>query len=192
MSPSSPNSADLSNDQRERVLKRTTATLRELDEIRRGLELPVEHLPIVIETYNKEVASLVAETERAAFAQRTSRIPITMRSENRDYESTKIPRGKITAVVVRPQFVAFRPEDFAIHGDRSHWLVHDIKVGNSTQFNGKRGPAAGTEFGPGGICEHLRLETVQTAMDLALVVEYVGPEPDGEVFEATIVGTAVV
>jgi hypothetical protein len=28
-------------------------------------------------------------------------------------------------------------------------------------------------------------------MDLALVVEYVGPDPDGEVFEATIVGTAI-
>ena len=69
-------------------------------------------------------------------------------------------------------------------------MVHDIKVGNRSQFASKRGPAAGTEFGPGGICEHLRLKTCQTAMDLSIIVEYVGPEADGEVFEATLVGTA--
>ena len=115
-----------------------------------------------------------------------------MRSENRDYQPVKIPRGGAVAVVVRPQYGAFQPEDFAIHGDRSRWVVHDIKVGNRSQFKG-RGvpPAQGTEFGPGGICEHLRLETAYSAMDLAMVVEYIGPDPDGEVFEATVVGTAV-
>lgn len=33
-------------------------------------------------------------------------------------------------------------------------------------------------------------EEMQTAMDFKFVVEYVGPEVDGEVFEATVVGTA--
>lgn len=28
-------------------------------------------------------------------------------------------------------------------------------------------------------------------MDIALFVEYIGPEPDGEVFEATIVDTEI-
>lgn len=57
-----------------------------------------------------------------------------------------------------------------------------------SQFAAKRGPAPGTEFGPGGLLEHMKLETLQTAMDFTIVVEYVGPEANGEVFEATVVG----
>jgi hypothetical protein len=186
-----PNVADVSDELRERALKRTAEMLRKLDEMRRSLELPVEHLPIVIETYGKVVAALVAEADREELAKRTIRLPITMRSETRDYEPMKIPPGKQAEIIVRPQTCAFRPEDFAIHGDRSRWMVHDIKIGGRSQFAGHRGPALGGEFGPGGICEHLRLETLQTAMDLALVVEYVGPEAEGEVFEATIVGTSL-
>lgn len=184
------NGADVPEEMRERALAHTAAMLRSLDEIRRSLEMPVEQLPIVIETYGNAVQALLAEKTREDLAKRTSRLPVIIRSENRDGVPTKIPPGKITAVIVRPQFCTFRPEDFAIHGDRSRWVVHEIRVGNRPQFGGKRGPAPGTEFGPGGVCEHLRLETVQMSMDLALVVEYVGPEPDGEVFEATVVGTA--
>jgi len=186
-----PNIADVSDDLRERALKRTAAMLRELDQIRRTLELSVDQLPIVIDTYAKVVEALIAEAARADLATHTRRLPITMRSENSDYQPMKVVPGKPCIVIVRPQTLSFRPEDFAIHGDRTRWIVHDIKVGNRSQFAGKRGPAPGTEFGPGGILEHLRLETCQTAMDLVLEVEYVGPEAVGEVFEVTIVGTAI-
>ena len=184
------NIVDIPEELRERALKLTATMLRKIDEVRRQLELPVDQLPIVIESYGKAVLALIAEEERKKFAERTTRRPITLRSETRDYKPMKIKPGGTHVVIVRPQTLAFRPEDLAIHGDRSRWVVHDIKIGNRSQFAGKQGPAPGTEFGPGGICEHLRLETCQTAMDLALVVEYVGPEPDGEVFEGTIVGTA--
>ena len=198
-----PNIVDVHEELREKAFKRTAEMLRKLDEIRRSLELPAEQLPIVIKMYNTMVTALIAEAEREesakhvkrmpiTSAKHVKRMPITMRSENRDYEPMKIPRGGVVPVIVRPQFLAFRPEDFAIHGDRSRWMVHDIKVGNRSQFMGSHGPAAGTEFGPGGICENLKLETVQTAMDLTLDVEYVGPEPGGEVFEATIIGTAAI
>jgi len=193
-SPFQPNVADVSDEVREKALKRAAEMLRKLDEVRRSLELPVEQLPIVIETYGKVVLALVAEAEREEMAKHTQRLPLTMRSETRDYEPFKIKSvqngGKLFEVVIRPQVTAFRPEDLAIHGDRSRWVVHDIKVGNRSQFVGKRGPAPGAEFGPGGILEHMRLETVQTAMDLVLCVEYIGSEPEGEVFEATMVGTA--
>ena len=185
------NIVDVPIEARDKALKLTADLLRKIDEVRRSLELPVDQLPIVIETYSQVVLALIAEEKREDLAKRTSRLPITMRSETRDYQPMKIPRGKILDMIVRPQTIAFRLEDLAIHGDRSRWRVHDIKVGNRSQFADKRGPAPGTEFGPGGICEHLRLETCQTAMDLTLVVEYVGPEADGEVFEATLVGTAV-
>src|SRR5207244_3446922 len=99
--------------------------------------------------------------------------------------------GKACVVLVRPQYAAFRPEDFTIHGDRSRWMVHDIKVGNRSQFAAFRAPAPGTDFGPGGILEKMRLETVQTAMNFEICVEYIGPDPDGEVFEATVIGTCL-
>jgi len=188
--PFTPNITDVSDETRERALKRTADMLRKLDEVRRTLELPVEQLPIVIETYGKFVTALVAEAERAELAKRTKRLPLTMQSETSDYQPMKIARGKPVMVIIRPQTLAFRPEDIAIHGDRARWVVHDIIVGTRSQFANKRGPAPGAEFGPGGILEHLRLETVQTAMDFNLVVEYVGPEDNGEIFEATVVGTA--
>ena len=189
MSPVMHNIADVPEELRERALKHTAAMLRKIDEVRRQLELPVEQLPVMIETYGKVVVALLAEEERKKIVEHATRLPMTMRSENRDREPMKIKPGDTHEVIVRPQTI-FRPEDLAIHGDRSRWMVHDIKIGNRSQFVGKRGRAAGTEFGPGGICEHLRLETCQTAMDLAVIVEYVGPEADGEFFEATMVGTA--
>ena len=189
MFPTAPNDADVSDELCERALKRTATMLREVEQIRRTLELPVEQLPVVIETYNQVVITLLAEEGRKKIAARTTRLPMTLRSDNRDGAPMKILTTQTVDVSIRPQ-TWFRPEDLAIRGDRSRWMVHDIRVGNRSQFAGKRGPAAGTEFGPGGICEHLRLETCQTGMDLTLTVEYVGPEESGEVFEAVIVGKA--
>lgn len=184
---------DISDDLREKALKRTAALLGELNKIRCTLELPVDQLPIVIETYGNAIAALVAEAEREDLAKRTKRVPLMMRSENRDYQPMKILQTQMATVIVRPQTLAFRPEDIAIHGDRSRWRIHDIKVGCRSQTVGSLHlPFPGTEFGPGGVCASLRLETLQTAMDFALLVEYVGPEADGEVFEATVVGTTVV
>ena len=191
MYPAMHNFADLNGEQFQIALKRTAEMLRKIDEVRKQLELPVEQLPVVIETCGKVVLALIAEEERKKLVERTTRLPMTVRSENRDHQPMKVLPTQKVDVVVRPQTLAFRPEDIAIHGDRSRWLVHDIRVGNRSQFAGKRGPAPGTEFGPGGICAQLRLETAQTAMDITLTVEYVGPEEGGEVFEGTIVGTAI-
>jgi hypothetical protein len=184
------NIADASEDLRETALQRTADMLRKIDQIRKQLEMPVDQLPIVIEMYGKTVLALIAEEERKKMAEHIKRLPIVMRSENRDYQPMKILPAQKMDVLFRPQTIAFRPEEIAIHGDRSRWMVHDIKVGNRSQLGG-HGPAPGTDFGPGGICEKLKLETCQTAMDFVLSVEYIGPEEAGEVFEATIVGLAV-
>jgi hypothetical protein len=138
MSPIIPNTVDVSEEMREKAFKRTTEMMRKFDEIRRSLELPVEHLPIVIETYGKVVLALIAEAEREDLAAHTQRLPITMRSDNRDYLPMKLKTGDKVEVIVRPQYIAFRPEDFAIHGDRSRWVVHDIKIGGRSQFVGKQ------------------------------------------------------
>ncbi len=185
-----PNTIDIPAEMRDRALKQTAVVLRQIDEVRKQLELPVDQLPIVLEIYGKVVMAMFAEEERKKMAERTRRLPLTLRSETTDYQPMKIAPGKSVDVIIRPQTIAYRPEDIAIHGDRARWIVHDILIGNRSQFVNKRGPAPGTEFGPGGILEHLKLETAQTAMDIKLVVEYVGPESDGEVFEATMVGLA--
>jgi hypothetical protein len=187
-----PNITSVTDEMSEKALQRTTAMLRKLKEIHEELALPDDQFPVVIKTYKQVVNGLLAEADREELAKRTTRSPLTLRSESRDYQPLKIkPDGKTFNVLVRVHSLSFRPEDLAIDGDRSRWMVHDIKVGNRSQFVDRRGPARGTEFGSGGILEHLRLETVQNAMDLVVIVEYVGTEPEGEVFEATMVGTSV-
>lgn len=192
--PLTPNEATASLAVSERALSRTADVLQKLDKIRRTLELPAEQLPIVIETYGAMIDGVTGEIAREERAKRTLRVPLTLQSETTDYKPMKVCRGKVFTILVRPGFLSFRFEDLAIHGDRTRWMVHDVKVGNRQQFlrmgGSRSGPVAGTEFGPGGICAHLELETCQASMDLALEIEYVGPEADGELFEATLVGTA--
>lgn len=180
-----PHSANLSVAGSAACLKLTTTTLTSLNKLRRSLRLPVGQLPLLIEMYDKFATTLTAEIARAENANRE---PLTMRSETRDYQPMKLAPGGQHTVTARPR-TSFRPEDFSIHGDRTRWRVHNILLGNRPQFAANQAPVPGTEFGHGGVCEHLRLDRTQHMMDFALVVEYVGPEPDGEVFEATVVGT---
>jgi len=191
-SPSIPaNTADISDEMRDEALKRTTALLKSLIEIRQTLNLPPDQLPLVIESYGKTALALIAAAERADLDKRTLRVPLTMRSETRNYAPLKIEPGKHFDVIGCPQYASFLPENLKIHGDSARWNVHDILIGNQSQFIHKKVPVPGTEFGPGGILEHMRLATAQLAMHIVLRVEYIGPEAAGEVFEATMVGTAL-
>lgn len=182
---------DISEEMRDKALKRTALMLEKFEDLRRAAALPVDQLPMVIDIYGKVVFALIAEAQREELAKHTKRLPMTMQSQDREFKPMKVAPGKTFDVIVRPNFQAYRPEDFAIHSNRSHWLVHDIRIGNRQQFAGKRAPTPGTEFGPGGVLEHMKLDTIQTAMDFVLEVEYVGPNPEGEVFECTVIGTAV-
>lgn len=185
------NLAILTDEQREKANKRTAQVLKELDDIRRKLELPVEQLPLVIELHARSVEAIMAEVARADIERHTSRVPFMMRSETHDYKPMKIQRGQVAEVKSCPQFSMFRPEDFEIHGHRDRWRVHDIKVGNRSQVLGRSFmPIPGDQLGPAGVCAHLRLDTVGIGTYFTFMVEYVGPEPDGEVFEVTIVGSA--
>jgi hypothetical protein len=185
------NVADVSEEMREKALKRTAAMLQKFEELRRAAGLPVDQLPIVIDIYNKSALALIAEAEREDLAKRTKRLPLTIRSEDFELQPIKIKPGQPCRIITRPQVLSFRPEDFAIQGNRSHWLVHDVLCGNRSQFARRPQPVPGAEFGPGGVLASMRLDTLQTAMDLVIVAEYVGPDPEGEVFEATIIGTVL-
>jgi hypothetical protein len=173
-----------------KALARTANTVKNLDEIRRRHELPPEALGLIIAIYEGHAHSVFVE-EAAPIS---SRMPMKIGSCDELGRPIKVVPKAMAKIITRPQWCAYRVEDIEIQGDRSRWLVHDIEVGNHSQILGRRtrGPIKGTELGPDGMLRQMRLETCQTAMDFTLTVEYVGPEPDGEAFDATAIGTAAV
>lgn len=186
----SPNT-DVASEIRKKALQRTTAILKELNRIREELSLPVAQLPIVIDMYNTYVSGLIAEALRDDLEKNQQRLPMKMQSLNHDGSPRKIQPGQTIAVSVRPRSV-FRVEDISIQGDPTRWRIHDITVGHRSQIVNWNKPGAipGNEFGPHGVLAALKLETLQPSMDFALLVEYLGFEIAGEVFEAVAVGTA--
>lgn len=184
----------IDDETRATALKRTADTMRELNKIRLSLELPPAAIQQVLEVYAASAREAMIAKERAEQAKHVQRLPMKMTSLDDLGVRRLIPPGRTVEVDGFPQWIAYRVEEIEIDGDPSRWLVHDIRVGNRTQrvqsADASR-PFPGERFRKGGIMSELRLETCQTAMSFTLVVEYVGPISEGEVFEATIVGTAV-
>lgn len=184
--PSSSSPPVLDEDGRKRAFLRTAHVLRELDQIRRTLEMPPAALEHVLAVYVSSAREVALEREQAALAARTLRAPMTMSS------GIRIVPGQTAQINELPQWESYRVEEIKIHGDPSRWRVFDIKVGNRPQSPTLfLRPIPGECFRKGGIMSELRLETCQRAMYFSLTIEYVGPVPEGEIFEATIVGTAV-
>lgn len=182
----------LDADTRKAAFERTADVLRECDQIRRSLELPAEALGRVLDVYISSAREVAFEKEQADLAARTLRVPMTMSSHDDRRRPLHIKPGEIAQVIEAPQWQSYRVEEIEINGDPSRWRVHDIKVGNVSQAPRLlMPPIPGERFRKGGIMSELRLDACQIAMHFVLTVEYVGPEKEGEVFEATLVGTAV-
>ena len=99
-------------------------------------------------------------------------------------------------ITARPQRVAFRPERVFISaagttGGASDWIVNDIKIGNRSQFS-QSGDVPGDMFAANAIDGFVSFETAQTAMDVVMVVTYVGTNESGVAFYGSIIGTAAV
>ena len=99
-------------------------------------------------------------------------------------------------ITARPQRVAFRPERVFISaagttGGAADWIVNDIKIGNRSQFS-QSGDVPGDMFATNAIDGFVSFETAQTAMDVVMVVTYIGTNESGVAFYASIVGTAAV
>ncbi len=97
-------------------------------------------------------------------------------------------------ITARPQRVAFRPERVFISaagtsGGAADWIVNDIKIGNRSQFS-QSGDVPGDMFASTAIDGFVSFETAQTAMDVVMVVTYIGTNESGAAFYASIVGTA--
>ena len=104
--------------------------------------------------------------------------------------------GESAQITARPQRVAFRPERVFIGGGGTEngaadWIVNDIKIGNRSQFS-QAGDIPGDIFANTSIDSFVSFETAQTAMDVVMVVTYIGLSQGGAAFYGAIIGTAAV
>ena len=96
----------------------------------------------------------------------------------------------------RPQTLVFKIGRFLISnagtaGGAADWIVNDIKIGNRSQFV-QSGDVPGDLFAVNAIDTFVRFDAAQTAMDVVVVVTYIGLNESGAPFFGAMVGTAAV
>jgi hypothetical protein len=96
----------------------------------------------------------------------------------------------------RPQTLVFKIGRFVISnagtaGGAADWIVNDIKIGNRSQFV-QSGDVPGDLFATNAIDTFVRFDAAQTAMDVVVVVTYIGLNESGCPFFGAMVGTAAV
>ena len=96
----------------------------------------------------------------------------------------------------RPQCLVFQCNRFLISnagtaGGSADWIVNDIKIGNRSQFV-QSGDVPGDLFATNAIDTFVRFEAAQTAMDVVVVVTYIGLNESGAPFFGAMVGTAAI
>ena len=96
----------------------------------------------------------------------------------------------------RPQTLVFKIGRFVISnagtaGGAADWIVNDIKIGNRSQFV-QSGDVPGDLFAVNAIDTFVRFEAAQTAMDVVVVVTYIGLNESGAPFFGAMVGTAAI
>ena len=96
----------------------------------------------------------------------------------------------------RPQTLVFKIGRFLISnagtaGGAADWIVNYIKIGNVSQFV-QSGDVPGDMFSNNAIDTFVRFAPAQTAMDVVVVVTYIGLNESGCPFFGAMVGTAAV
>ena len=96
----------------------------------------------------------------------------------------------------RPQCLVYVCNRFMISnagtaGGAADWIVNDIKIGNRSQFV-QSGDVPGDLFASNAIDTFVRFEAAQTAMDVVVVVTYIGLNESGAPFFGAMVGTAAI
>jgi hypothetical protein len=112
--------------------------------------------------------------------------------------STGVPilPAQSAQITGRPQTLVFKIGRFVISnagtaGGAADWIVNDIKIGNRSQFV-QSGDVPGDLFAVNAIDTFVRFEAAQTAMDVVVVVTYIGLNESGCPFFGAMVGTAAV
>jgi hypothetical protein len=121
-------------------------------------------------------------------------------SANRDIlpMSTSVPilPTQSAQITGRPQCLVFKIGRFVISnagtaGGSADWIVNDIKIGNVSQFV-QSGDVPGDMFATNAIDTFVRFAPAQTAMDVVVVVTYIGLNESGCPFFGAMVGTAAI
>ena len=99
----------------------------------------------------------------------------------------KVPSGQLVTVVVRPSGHAFRPDRIIIETNPGDWVINDVRIGDRSQFS-QPGTIPGEVFASAATDSFVSFETVQTAMDFAMDVIYVGAREGGAAFAGLVIG----
>jgi hypothetical protein len=117
--------------------------------------------------------------------------------------NTTVPQNGTLVITSRPQRPAFRPERLFISGPvggsytsatvetAAAWLVNDVSIGNKSQL-AQAGQLPGDMFANLAIDSFVSFDTVQTAMDVTLSVQYVGVSITQVSFVGGMLGTSAV
>jgi hypothetical protein len=93
-------------------------------------------------------------------------------------------------IKARPQIHSFRPEKIIIGGTPGDWIVNDIKIHGVSQFV-QSGDVPGEMFAATTFESFVRLDVVEVARDIEILVTYIGTPAEGAPFICGILGTAV-
>jgi len=143
----------------------------------------------------------MAPPEAAPFPARAALVDAPLPTQaNRDIlpMSTGVPilPTQSAQITGRPQVWCFKVGRFVISnagtaGGAADWIVNDIKIGNVSQFV-QSGDVPGDLFATNAIDTFVRFAPAQTAMDVVVVVTYIGLNESGCPFFGAMVGTAAV
>ncbi len=114
------------------------------------------------------------------------RAPLSLSSRAKS-DQLKVKPGQNLSVTASPQRGNFQIDRIEILSPTpSNWIVLDVLVGHRSQL-AQSGPLNGAAFDAASRSRIL-LEPCGVAMDVEIVVSYIGPDPDGEVFDAVAFG----
>lgn len=101
----------------------------------------------------------------------TYQLPFTSRTDSRQLEEGRIPPGVRALVMAVVQRNGFKPHRLMVGANAAQFMIHDVVINN-------RSDALALSF-----------ESLQAGQTATIVVEYVGPDPAGEAFDAVMIGS---
>lgn len=119
-------------------------------------------------------------------------LPFTSRTDSRQLEEGRIPPGVRARVMAAVQRNGFKPHRLMVGANAAQFVIHDVVINNRSQFVAGGQPIPGDMFRPGyyGAADTtLSFESLQAGQTATIVVEYAGPDPAGEAFDAVMIGS---
>jgi hypothetical protein len=188
------------------AMSKTISLFKQLTEVSKELGVSPDHMPVMWRAYerfeNQISDERVTKFRNEQVIASSAREPLPIRSQagmraTKDREHIKLPSDRcpldhVVTVTAVPQRAFYQIDQLQILGRSypEHWRVHGITIGNQSQF-AQEGAIDGRAFGPDGILRDVKFVPMSAGMELAMLVEYIGPNPEGMPFEAAAFGTSL-